>query len=92
MPARKNLHLFRCVTRASIPFTSLIHQHHRERQKEMLLLNKVYHPFHNLQKGSNEYNRLAQSGECWESYFKPLEWTVKDEVWSQLLSHGFALN
>lgn len=35
------------------------------------LLKEIYAPFSGLEKDSEKYNELAESGKCWSDYFKP---------------------
>ncbi|CAI0655528.1 unnamed protein product, partial [Colletotrichum noveboracense] len=46
-------------------------KHMREQLARKAKLKEIYAPFANLQKGSEEYERLANSGRVWEDYFQP---------------------
>lgn len=46
-------------------------KHMREQLARKAKLKEIYAPFANLQKGSEEYERLASSGRVWEDYFQP---------------------
>lgn len=44
------------------------------------LLKEIYAPFAQLEKGSVEYNELAESGKCWSDYFKPSDMSRYKEL------------
>lgn len=44
-----------------------------ERTARRELLEKVYAPFHGLDRASQEYQELADSGRVWEDYFRPYD-------------------
>ncbi|KAE9575645.1 Adenosine monophosphate-protein transferase FICD [Colletotrichum fructicola] len=46
-------------------------KHMREQLARKAKLKEIYAPFANLQKGSEEYERLASSGRVWEDHFQP---------------------
>ena len=52
-------------------FSSASKEIRRSKGARHALLRKIYKPFASLDKGSPDYNKLAQSGRVWEEYFQP---------------------